>query len=63
MPKQGVSAKVGVASELVADLSHENRASEMAEYCEKVLRISARSHVNLVPGGNGNDTRLTCADT
>ncbi len=60
---EGVSAKLGVASKLVIDLSCDNGVSEMAEYCEKVLRISARPHVDLVPGGNGTGTRLTHADT
>jgi hypothetical protein len=60
---EGVSAKFGVALESAADLSHENRVSETAEYCEKVLRTSARLHVDLVPDGNGTGTRLTRADT
>jgi hypothetical protein len=33
---EGVSAELGVASELVADLSRENGVPEMAEYCKKV---------------------------
>jgi hypothetical protein len=60
---EGVSAKLGVALELVVDLSHRNRVPETAEYCEKVPCNSARPHVDLVPGGNGAGTRLTCADT
>jgi hypothetical protein len=42
---EGVSAKLGVALELVADVSRRNEVPEMAEYCEKVPRSSARSHV------------------
>jgi hypothetical protein len=60
---EGVSAKIGVASESVIDLSHENGLSEMAEYCEKVPRTSARPHVDLVLGGNGTGMHLTRADT
>jgi hypothetical protein len=60
---EGVLATFGVASELAADLSHENGVSETAEYCEKVPCTSARPHVDLVPGGNGTGTRLMCADT
>jgi hypothetical protein len=60
---EGVSAKLGVASESVIDLSCENGVSETAEYCEKVPCTSARPHVDLVPGKNGTGTRLTCADT
>jgi hypothetical protein len=43
----------------VADLSHENGVSEIAEYCEKVPCTSARPHVDLVPGGNGTGMCLT----
>jgi hypothetical protein len=50
---EGVSAKLGVASELVIDLFCENRVSETAEYCEKNPRTSPRPHVDLVPGKNG----------
>jgi hypothetical protein len=60
---EGVLAKLGVASELVIDLSRENRVSETEEYCEKVPCTSARPHVDLIPGGNGTGTRLTRADT
>jgi hypothetical protein len=60
---EGVLAKLGVASESVIDLSCENGVSEMVEYCEKVPRISARPHVDLVLGGNGTDMHLTRADT
>ncbi len=60
---EGVSAKFGVASESAAHLSREIGVSEMAEYCEKVPHTSARSHVDLVPGGNGTGRCLTCADT
>jgi hypothetical protein len=60
---EGVSAKLGVASELVIELSRENGVSETAEYCEKVPRTSARPHIDLVPGGNGTGMRLMRADT
>jgi hypothetical protein len=60
---EGVSAKLGVALELAVDLSRRNVVPETAEYCEKVLRSSARPHVDLVPGGNGTGTCLTHADT
>ena len=60
---EGVLTKLGVASESAIDLSRRNGVSETAEYCEKVLCTSARPHVDLVPGGNGTGTRLTCADT
>jgi hypothetical protein len=60
---EGVLAKLGVASESAADLSHGNRVPETVEYCEKVPRSSARPHIDLVPCGNGTGTRLTCADT
>jgi hypothetical protein len=56
-------AKLGVASELAVDLSRRNGVPEMAEYYEKVLRSSARPHVDLVPGGNGTGTCLMRADT
>ncbi len=59
----GVLAKLGVASELVIDLSRENGVSETAEYCKKVSHTSARPQVDLVPGGNGTGTHLMCADT
>jgi hypothetical protein len=60
---EGVSAKLRVASESVADLFHGNRVPEMAEYCEKVPHSSTRPHIDLVPGGNGTGMRLTYADT
>ncbi len=60
---EGVSAELGVASELAIDLSYENGVSETAEYCEKVPRTSARPHVDLVLGRNGTGTRLMRADT
>jgi hypothetical protein len=60
---KGVSAKLGVALESVVDLSCENGVQETAEYCEKILRTSARPHVDLLPGKNGTGTRLTRADT
>jgi hypothetical protein len=49
---EGVLAELGVALE-----------SETAEYCEKIPHTSARSHVDLVPGGNVTGTRLMRADT
>jgi hypothetical protein len=60
---EGVLAKLGVALELAADLSCGNGVPEMVEYCEKVLRTSARPHIDVVPGRNGTGTRLTHADT
>jgi hypothetical protein len=60
---EGVSAKLGVASELVVELSCGNGVPETAEYCEKDPRTSARPHVDLVPGRNGIGMRLTRADT
>jgi hypothetical protein len=60
---EGVSAKLGVASESVIGLSRRNGVSETAEYCEKVPRASTRPHVDLVPGGNGTGTCLMHADT
>jgi hypothetical protein len=60
---EGVSAELGVASELVVNLSRRNGVPELAEYCENVPRSSARPHVDLVPGGNGTGTRLTRVDT
>jgi hypothetical protein len=60
---EGVSAKPGVASELGIDLSCGNGVSEMAEYCKKAPRTSARPHIDLEPDGNGTGTRLTRAET
>jgi hypothetical protein len=60
---EGVLAKLGVALESAEDLSYRNRVSETADNCEKVPHSSARPHVDLVPGGNGTGTRLTCAGT
>ncbi len=60
---EGVSAGFGVDSELAVDLSHEIGVSETAEYWEKVPCISARPHIDIVPGRNGTGMRLTCADT
>ena len=62
---EGVSAELGVASELAIELSCGNRVPETAEYCdcEKVPRSSARPHVDLVLGGNGTGMRLMRADT
>ncbi len=60
---EGVSDKLEVASELAVDLSCRNGVPETAEYCEKVLRSSARPHLNLVPSGNETGMHLTRADT
>jgi hypothetical protein len=60
---EGVSAGFRVDLELASDLSHGIGVSETAECWEKVLRTSARPHIDLVPGGNGTDTRLMHADT
>ncbi len=60
---EGVSAGFGVDLESASDLSHGIGVSEMAEYWEKIQRTSARPHIDLIPGGNGTGTRLTCADT
>jgi hypothetical protein len=54
---EGVLAKLGVALELAADLSHGNGVPETAEYCEKTLQSSARPHVDLVLGRNWTGTR------
>ncbi len=59
---EGVSTGFGVDLESVSDLSRGIGVSEMAKYWEKVQRTSARPHVDLIPGGNGTGTRLTCAD-
>ncbi len=60
---KGVLAKLGVALESTVDLSHRNGVPEMAEYCEKVPRSSARPHIDLVPVRNWTGMRLTHADT
>ncbi len=60
---EGVSAKLGVASVSVVDLSCGNRVPEMAEYCAKVPRTSVRPHVDLVLVRRWTGTRLTRADT
>jgi hypothetical protein len=57
-----IGRKFGIDSESPSDLSCRIGVSEMAEYWEKVQRTSARPHVDLVPGGNGTDTRLMHAD-
>jgi hypothetical protein len=59
---EGVSAELGVASELAIELSCGNRVPETAEYCENVQCSFARPHVDLVPGGNGTGMRLMRAD-
>jgi hypothetical protein len=60
---EGVSAELGVASESAVKLSCEDGVPETVEYCGKVLRTSARPHVDLVLGGNGTGTHLMHADT
>jgi hypothetical protein len=60
---EGVLTELRVASESAVDLSHRNGVPEMAEYCEKVPRSSARPHIDLVLGGNGTGMHLMCADT
>jgi hypothetical protein len=60
---EGVSAELGVASKLAADLSCGNGVPEIEEYCEKAERSSVRPHVNEVVGGNGTGMRLMRADT
>jgi hypothetical protein len=57
---EGVSAKLGVASELAADLSCENRVPETVEYCKKVPCNSVRPHVDAVLGGNGRHVPDEC---
>ena len=52
---EGVLVKLGVASELTVDLSHENRVPETAEYCKKVLCNSVRPYVDFVRGGSVTD--------
>jgi hypothetical protein len=60
---EGVLVKLRVASELTADLSHENRVPETAEYCKKVLCNSTRPHIDVVPGRSVTGTGLTRAGT
>ncbi len=60
---EGVSVELGVASKLMADLSHKNGVPEMVEYHEKVPCNSARPYVDFVPDGSVNGTCLTRADT
>jgi hypothetical protein len=60
---EGVSAKLRVASELAADLSHKNRVPERAEYYEKVPCKSARPHIDVVPDRSVTGTRLMPSDT
>jgi hypothetical protein len=62
MPERRYLPDSEVDSESVSDLSRGIGVSETAEYWEKVLRTSARPHVDLVLGGNGTGTRLTRAD-
>jgi hypothetical protein len=58
-----IGRRFGVDSESASDLSRRIGVLEAAEYWEKVQHISARPHVDLVPGENGTGTRLTRADT
>ncbi len=58
-----VSVKLGVALELMADLSHKNGVPETVEYYKKVPCNSARPHVDVVPDGTVTGMRLMCADT
>jgi hypothetical protein len=60
---EGVLAKLRVALELTADLSHKNRVQEMVEYYDKVLWSSARPHIVFLPGGSVTGRCLTRADT
>ncbi len=60
---EGVSNGFGVDSESASDLSRGIGVSGTVECWEKVQPTSTRPHVDLVPGGNGTGTRLTCADT
>ena len=60
---EGVSVKLGVASESTVDLSCGTGVPETVEYCEKVPHSSVRPHVDLVPSRNGTGMRLTPADT
>jgi hypothetical protein len=60
---EGVSARFGVDLESVSDLSRGIGVSETVECWEKVQRISARPHEDLVPGRNGTGTCLARADT
>jgi hypothetical protein len=60
---EGVSVELGVVLESMADLSHENRVPEMAEYCKKVPCNSARPQVDVVPSRSVTGMRLTRADT
>jgi hypothetical protein len=60
---EGVSVKLGVALESIADLSCENGVPETVEYCKKVLCNSTRPHVNVVLGRIVTGMRLLHADT
>jgi hypothetical protein len=60
---EGVSVELGVALELMADLSCKNGVPQMAEYYEKVLCNSARPHVDVVLDRSMTGTCLTRADT
>jgi hypothetical protein len=59
---KGVSVKLGVAWESMADLSCENGVPETAEYCERVPCNSGRPYVDFVLGGSVTDMCLTRAD-
>jgi hypothetical protein len=60
---EGVSVKLGVASELASDLSQENGVLETAEYYKKDPCNSTRSHIDVVPGGSVTGTPPMRADT
>ena len=55
--------KLGVALELVADLSCKNRVPEMVEYYEKVPCNYGRPHIDIVTGESVTGRRLAHADT
>ncbi len=62
MTLRGLKEYAQAEGVLASDLSPGIEVSEMAECWEKVQRSSTRPHVDLVPGGNGTGTCLTCAD-
>ncbi len=59
---EGIFARFRVDWGSVSDLSCGIGVSEMAEYWEKVQRTSVRTHVDLIPGGNGTGMCLMHAD-
>jgi hypothetical protein len=60
---EGVSVKLRVASESMADLSHKIGVPETAEYYKEAPCNSARPHVDFVLGGSVSGTCLMRADT